>query len=125
MLATYLSYVRAWDLSIKPQHLKTRRLSFAEVQTLCRYSLGWHDLQTYRGRYGGTAREQWGCKVCSRPQQAAQPQTGPVEDLVHFLLECSSQQHVRDRYPQLFLPQYTSDTDAAVHALSIMPTRNR
>jgi hypothetical protein len=125
MLVTYLSYVRARDLSRKPQHLKCRRLSFAEVQTLCRYRLGWHDLQVQRGRYGGTAREHRVCKVCLRPEQAAQPLTGPVEDLVHFLLECPSLQHVRDRYPQLFLPHCISDTDAAVHARYVLNHANQ
>jgi hypothetical protein len=125
MMATYLSFVRARDLSRTPQHLKCGRLSFAEVQTLCRYRLGWHDLQVQKGRYGGVAREQRVCRVCANTPHAAQQHARPVEDLLHFLLECPALQHVRDRYPHLFVPQYISDPDAAVHARYIINHTNQ
>jgi hypothetical protein len=125
MMATYLSFVRARDLSRTPQHLKCGRLSFAEVQTLCRYRLGWHDLQVQKGRYGGVAREQRVCRVCANTLHAARQRVGPVEDLLHFLLECPALQHVRDRYPHLFVPQYISDPDAAVHARYIINHTNQ
>jgi hypothetical protein len=120
MMVTYLCYVRARDLSRTPQHLRCRRLSFAEVQTLCRYRLGWHDLQVQRGRYGGVDRSQRVCTVCTRPDAEGRVHAGPVEDLQHFLLQCPALQHVRDRYPDMFMPTCISAPEADAHVRYIL-----
>jgi len=120
MMVTYLCYVRARDLSRTPQHLRCRRLSFAEVQTLCRYRLGWHDLQVQRGRYGGVDRSQRVCTVCTRPDADGRVHAGPVEDLQHFLLECPALQHVRDGYHDMFMPACISAPEADAHVRYIL-----
>jgi hypothetical protein len=120
MLLTYLSYVRARDLDKKPPHLLCRRLSFAEVQTLCRYRLGWHDLRVQSGRYTRVDRQQRVCTLCTNQVHGHPVNAAPVEDLLHFLLECPALQHVRDKYPELFLPQYIDQPEADVHARYIL-----
>jgi hypothetical protein len=120
MLLTYVSYVRARDLDRKPPHLSCRRLSFAEVQTLCRYRLGWHDLRVQSGRYSRVNRQQRVCTLCTNQVHGHPVNAAPMEDLLHFLLECPALQHVRDKYPQLFLPQYIDQPEADVHARYIL-----
>lgn len=39
-MQTYVSWVRARDLTLAPPHLKCKRLSFEQVQTICRIRLG-------------------------------------------------------------------------------------
>jgi hypothetical protein len=120
MLVTYMSYVRARNLDRKPPHLSCRRLSFAEVQTLCRYRLGWHDLHVQSGRYTRVGRQQRVCTLCASQASGHPVNAAPMEDLLHFLLECPALQHVRDKYPKLFLPQYINQPEADVHARYIM-----
>jgi hypothetical protein len=120
MLDTYLSYVRARDLHKLPLHLRCRRLSFAEVQTICRIRLGWHDLQVQKGRYSGQARDQRQCSVCRKRGHTNAAGRAPVEDLLHFLFDCPALQHVRDGFPQFFQPEYISRPEADVHARYVM-----
>jgi hypothetical protein len=73
--------------------------------------VGAHRLEVQAGRYRNVPRDMRACKL-----HAGQPAT--VEDLLHFVLECPAYDHVRARYPCLFLPlQELPDPPARMRAL--------
>jgi hypothetical protein len=65
LLCTYVSGVRARDLSVRPLHLTATDLSFAQLQRICRMRLGWHALAITTGRFTRTPRGERVCKLCS------------------------------------------------------------
>jgi hypothetical protein len=94
MMVTYLCCVRAHELGRGPQHLRCRQLSFAEVQTLRRYTLRWHDLQVQRGCCDGVHRSR---RVCMHQASGGRQAAGwACQGSPHFLLQCPVLQHVRD-----------------------------
>lgn len=111
-ICTYVSGVRARDLSVRPLHLTATDLTFAQLQRICRMRLGWHALAITTGRFTRTPRGERVCKLCSSAGHANVFGRFPVEDVAHHMVECPCLQHVRVRYPQLFLPDMLSAPDA-------------
>jgi hypothetical protein len=97
-----------------PAHMKLC-MPFAVLQTLARFRLGQHDLESRMARHRrhrGEARVPWGerwCKLCSvagapceRDRQAAGMGLC-AEDLRHFLLECPAYSAIRCQcFPDVF-----------------------
>jgi hypothetical protein len=113
----------AWVLKLTngtcgvPKHLKCC-VSFVVLQCLARLRLGGHDLQIRLGRmkkHGSRKpRHERLCRMCSTVGAAFYAQRGGpvcVEDLKHFLLECSAYHHVRLRYGDVFGSSTAPRTD--------------
>ena len=67
--------------------------------------LGWHCLAVHTGRYNGIVRDDRVCRLCQKLGYRDDT-TGsvPVEDLVHFMLDCRVLHPVRDDFPLFFKP---------------------
>ena len=76
-----------------PAHL-TQRIPFPLKQQLIRFRLGWHNLAIQAGRARRIPRNERTCLVCGRADA--------VEDMFHFLCECSMYNGIRVRYRVLF-----------------------
>jgi hypothetical protein len=118
--ATYARYVRADNLALRPAYHLATNLSFGQVQCISRFRLGWHDLAVQQGRYTRVPRQQRVCLVCEAVGTHGTDGPAPIEDLLHFVVECPSLQVVRDRFPALFTPAALSWADAHVHCRYIM-----
>ena len=90
---------------MKPPHLHTC-LPFPLRQALMGIRTGAHHLQIQCGRFSRVARTSRVCNV-------AHHDVACVEDVMHFLLECSMYQPVRDRYPLLFAATSSIECPAA------------
>ena len=112
LLSTYVTGVRARDLTRQPLHLSSTDLTFAQLQRICRMRLGWHSLAITAGRFRRQPRGERVCQLCAAAGHANVFGRLPVEDVAHHLVECRSLQHVRERYPQLFMPDMLSAPDA-------------
>jgi hypothetical protein len=44
----------------------------------------------------------------------------PVEDMLHFLIECKVMQPVREKFPVLFMPNSLPDDKASTHARFVL-----
>jgi hypothetical protein len=44
----------------------------------------------------------------------------PVEDMLHFLIECKVMQPVREKFPTLFIPTWLPDDKASTHAKFVL-----
>jgi hypothetical protein len=44
----------------------------------------------------------------------------PVEDMLHFLMECKVMQPVREKFPALFAPRWLPDDKASTHAKFVL-----
>ena len=75
------------------------------VQCIAKMRLGWHCLAIHTGRYNGIVREDRVCRLC-QTLGYWDDTTGsiPVEDLVHFMLDCRVLHPVRDNFPLFFKP---------------------
>jgi hypothetical protein len=111
LLSTYFTGVRARDLSSRPLHLTATDLTFAQLQRICRMRLGWHALARITCRFTRLPKGQRVCKLCAKAGHV-NAFGQPVEDVAHHLVECPCLQHVRARYPQLFMPDMLSAPDA-------------
>jgi hypothetical protein len=112
LLCTYVTGVRAGDLSVRPLHLTDTDLTFAQLQRICRMQLGWHALASTTGRSTRMPRWQQVCKLCSSAGHGNAFGRLAVEDVAHYMVECPCLQHVRVWYPLLFLPDRLSAPDA-------------
>ena len=112
MLSTYVTGVRARDLSRRPLHLTSTDLTHAQLQRVCRMRLGWHALAINEGRFRRQPRGERVCKLCAAAGHANVFGRFPLEDVAHHLVECKCLEHVRVRYPQLFMPDMLSAPDA-------------
>lgn len=142
MFNTYLAWVRARDLQRTPPHLKCTRLSFNQLQCICRMRLGWHNLEIQAGRHRNVPRRSRVCRLCmvygimddrvdlwhdsaeltqAGPGEAQQAME-PLEDLLHYLVECRLLEPVRrqGRFAQLFKPELVRALDASTMARYIM-----
>ena len=117
MVATYVAWVRS--RSVLPPHLKCSRLSFRQMQCIIRFRLGWHSLAIQTGRFTGVPRDRRICVMCQAEHCVAEEEC-PVEDMLHFLLECEVLQPVRDKFPALFCPTWLPDSKAATHARYVL-----
>ena len=120
MLATYLCWVRAQDLSRKPLHLRHRYLSHKQLQTICRARLGWHDLEIQTGRFHGVDRHLRLCKLCQALGHKDENGREFRGDLLHHLVECWSLHHIREKFPDLFKPEAISSGNADTLARYIL-----
>jgi len=75
------------------------------VQGIAKMRLGLHCLAIHTGRYNGIVREDRVCRLC-QTLGYRDDTTGsiPVEDLVHFMLDCRVLHPVRDNFPLFFKP---------------------
>jgi hypothetical protein len=120
MAATYVSWVRAANLQLKPPFLKATDLSFRQVQCISRVRLGWMDLAVHTGRFLKVPRHQRICKLCEAVGYHGENGHAAVEDLLHYLVECPIMQPIRDKFPALFQPQVLHASGADVHARFIL-----
>jgi hypothetical protein len=81
------------------------------VQCLARYRMGRHTLAIQTGRYNKTARHKRVCKICDALGYQNEEGEIPLEDLMHFLLECRGLTPVRAEFPALFQPAVLSSED--------------
>jgi hypothetical protein len=44
----------------------------------------------------------------------------PVEDMLHFLIECKVMQPIREKFPKLFTPSWMPDNKASTHAKFVL-----
>jgi hypothetical protein len=44
----------------------------------------------------------------------------PVEDMLHFLIECKVMQPIREKFPKLFTPSWLPDNKASTHAKYVL-----
>ena len=88
-----------------PTYLKSKTLSFRMVQCIAKMRLGWHCLAIHTRRYNGIVRDDRVCRLCQKLGYRDDT-TGsiPVEDLVHFMLDCRVLHPVRDDFPLFFKP---------------------
>ena len=93
------------NVCITPTYLKAKALSFRMVQCIAKMRLGWHCLAIHTGRYNGIVRDDRVCRLCQKLGYRDDT-TGsvPVEDLVHFMLDCRVLHPVRDDFPLFFKP---------------------
>jgi hypothetical protein len=142
MLKTYLAWVRARDLRRTPPHLKCTRLSFNQLQCICRMRLGWHNLEIQAGRHRKVTRRDRVCRLCraygytddrvdfwldnvgdARAGQLGDGQAmEPPEDMLHFLVECRLLEPVRvqARFAPMFKPELIRSPDASTLARYVM-----
>jgi hypothetical protein len=118
MGATYVAWVRS--RSVPPPHLKCKRLSFRQSQCLARFRLGWHGLAIQTGRFTRVPRHQRKCVLCEAMQYMGADEQCPVEDMLHFLIECKVMQPVREKFPKLFMPGWLPDGQAGTHARFVL-----
>jgi hypothetical protein len=118
MLATYVAWVRS--RSVPPPHLKCKRISFRQAQCIARFRLGWHGLAIQTGRFTGVPRHQRSCPLCEAMQYVGDDGQCPVEDMLHFLIECKVMQPVREKFPTLFAPSWLPDNRAGTHAKFVL-----
>lgn len=118
MHATYNSWIR--DGASVPEYMKSHELSFCMVQCISRYRLGWHKLAIQTGRHTGVPRMERVCKVCQALGFKDDDGNVPVEDAMHFLLECRALDPVRDKYPALHKPAVLPGSSKEVHMKFIM-----
>jgi hypothetical protein len=123
-LQTYVSWVRARNLELAPPHLKCKQLSFEQVQMICRIRLGWYRLEIQRGRFHtpSVPRQQRVCRLCAALGFVDSHGHAPMEDLLHFLVECRAMEPVRGdaRFAALFMPISITDSSAATQARYIL-----
>lgn len=117
---TYAAWVRGSEDPI-PTYLKSRELSFRMVQCIAKLRLGWHGLAVQTGRFSQIPRAQRGCKMCVALKYK-NDETGetPVEDVLHFLLECRALDPIRDTFPVFFKPQSLPDSSKDTHMKFIL-----
>lgn len=153
MLASYLAWVRPWDLQHKLPHLKCQWLTHKQLQCIARMRLGWHSLAVQQGRFRRAPRCKRSCELCcvhgfvdtrlaswsiaaqeggeGQPAgddgQAAMQSIDPPEDLLHFLVECRVLEPVRnqERFRPLFQPDVICRPDASTLARYIMNFHNQ
>jgi hypothetical protein len=118
--ATYARYVRADDLARRPAYQLATNLSFGQVQCISRYRLGWHDLAVQQGRFTRVPRQQRVCVVCEALGTHLADGRTPMEDLLHFVVECPSLQVIRDKFPVLFHPHALRGADPSGHCRFVM-----
>lgn len=88
-----------------PTYLKSTALSFRMVQCIAKMRLGWHSLAIQTGRYNKTPRAERVCQLCqSLGYKDDVTGSVPVEDAVHFMMDCRVLNPVRDKFPLLFKP---------------------
>lgn len=122
MHATYNSWIR--DGANIPTYMKSHGLSFCMVQCISRYRLGWHKLAIQTGRHNGTPRMDRVCQMCKVLGHKDDDGNEPVEDAMHFLLECRALDLVRDKYPALHHPAVLPGSSKEVHMKFIMNYRD-
>jgi Reverse transcriptase (RNA-dependent DNA polymerase) len=152
MLASYLAWVRPWDLSHKLPHLKCQWVTHKQFQCIARMRLGWHSLAIQQGRFRQVPRCRRSCELCKvhgfvdmrvaswgpaaqggdgghaeGDGQALAPPIDPPEDLLHFLVECRILEPVRnqERFRPLFQPDMLSCSHASTLARYIMNYPNQ
>jgi hypothetical protein len=88
-----------------PTYLKSTALSFRMIQCVAKMRLGWHSLAIQTGRYNKTPRAERVCQLC-QALGYKDDVTGsiPIEDVVHFMLDCRVLNPVRDKFPLLYQP---------------------
>jgi hypothetical protein len=118
MAATYVAWVRA--TSVSPPHLKCKLLSFRQVQYIVRFRLGWHGLAIQTGRFSRVPRNQRKCVLCEAMHHMEDDGQCPVEDMLHFLIECRVMQPIREKFPKLFTPSWLPDNKASTHAKYVL-----
>jgi hypothetical protein len=118
MIATYAAWVRS--RSVPPPHLKCKRLSFRQGQCVVRFRIGWHGLSIQTGRFARVPRHQRKCMMCDAMHYWDAQGDCPVEDALHFLIECKVMQPVRERFPTLFMPGWLPDDKASTHARFVL-----
>ena len=122
--ATYQSWVRGG--AALPKYMKSNELSFSMVQCISRYRLGWHKLAIQDQRVGGRQghnsipRMERVCEICKALGCTDDDGQVPVEDAMHFLLECRALDPVRDKYPALHKPAVLPGPSKEVHMKFIM-----
>lgn len=118
MTATYVAWVRS--RSVPPPHLKCTRLSFKQSQCIVRFRLGWHNLAIQAGRFTGVPRHQRKCLMCDAMHYWDEHGQCPVEDALHFLIECKVMQPIREKFPTMFMPTWLPDDKASTHARFVL-----
>jgi hypothetical protein len=118
MAATYVAWVRA--TSAPPPHLKCKFLSFRQLQYITRFRLGWHSLAIQTGRFSGVPRTQRKCVMCEAMHYMEEDGHCPVEDMLHFLVDCKVMQPIREKFPNLFTPSWLPDSKASTHAKFVL-----
>ena len=104
LAATYARWV-GMGPGATPPHLHTS-LPYMLRRVLVGFRVGAHSLEVVSGRFRGVARGDRVCQVHTH----AEAHPPPVEDLMHFVLECPHYQSIRDAHPRVFAN--------AVHAAS-------
>jgi hypothetical protein len=153
MLASYVAWVRPWDLQQKLPHLKCQWLTHKQFQCIARMRLGWHRLGIQQGRFDHVPRCRRSCELCcvhgfmdtrvaswghaaqdgghgdadGEDDQAAAQLIDPPEDVLHFLVECRVLEPVRnqERFKPLFQPDVICRSDASTLARFIMNYPNQ